>query len=153
MKCKDTDVQHVYMCSVCGHKEQGNVRAVGQHPVGLYQREPPHVFFFSPRNWSGCRSLLAHTNFSFLSFNISLKTKAINRKQPIRYQMDNYELPTRRQMRPTETEDAAVKVRAKVHMLVNRWRVDKGRKSVWTLKDTGNTKRCKVWYRSRSQGC
>ncbi|XP_071358343.1 ATP-binding cassette sub-family C member 9 isoform X4 [Trachinotus anak] len=37
-------------------------------------------------------------------------TKAINRKQPIRYQMDNYEQPTRRQMRPTETEDVAVKV-------------------------------------------
>ncbi|XP_029317557.1 ATP-binding cassette sub-family C member 9 isoform X1 [Cottoperca gobio] len=37
-------------------------------------------------------------------------TKAINRKQPMRYQMDNYELPTRRQMRPTETEDVAVKV-------------------------------------------
>ncbi|KAI4797430.1 hypothetical protein KUCAC02_025089 [Chaenocephalus aceratus] len=40
-------------------------------------------------------------------------TKAVNRKQPIRYQMDNYELPTRRQMRPTETEDVAVKVRVK----------------------------------------
>ncbi|KAJ4920647.1 hypothetical protein JOQ06_026069, partial [Pogonophryne albipinna] len=40
-------------------------------------------------------------------------TKAINRKQPIRYQMDNYQLPTRRQMRPTETEDVAVKVRVK----------------------------------------
>ncbi|XP_047431164.1 ATP-binding cassette sub-family C member 9 isoform X1 [Mugil cephalus] len=37
-------------------------------------------------------------------------TKAINRKQPMRYQMDNYEQPTRRQMRPTETEDVAVKV-------------------------------------------
>ncbi|XP_068162592.1 ATP-binding cassette sub-family C member 9 [Antennarius striatus] len=37
-------------------------------------------------------------------------TKAINRKQPLRYQMDNYEQPTRRQMRPTETEDVAVKV-------------------------------------------
>ncbi|KAF7652930.1 hypothetical protein LDENG_00089660 [Lucifuga dentata] len=37
-------------------------------------------------------------------------TKAINRKQPIRYQMDGYEQPTRRQMRPTETEDVAVKV-------------------------------------------
>uniref|UniRef100_A0A668TUA3 ATP-binding cassette, sub-family C (CFTR/MRP), member 9 n=1 Tax=Oreochromis aureus TaxID=47969 RepID=A0A668TUA3_OREAU len=37
-------------------------------------------------------------------------TKAINRKQPIRYQMDNYEQPTRRQMRPSETEDVAVKV-------------------------------------------
>ncbi|XP_062300095.1 ATP-binding cassette sub-family C member 9 isoform X3 [Scomber scombrus] len=34
----------------------------------------------------------------------------INRKQPMRYQMDNYEQPTRRQMRPTETEDVAVKV-------------------------------------------
>ncbi|KAM4614609.1 ATP-binding cassette sub-family C member 9 isoform 1-T1 [Polymixia lowei] len=37
-------------------------------------------------------------------------TKAINRKQPMRYQMDNYEQPTRRHMRPTETEDVAVKV-------------------------------------------
>ncbi|GLD48247.1 ATP-binding cassette sub-family C member 9-like protein, partial [Lates japonicus] len=37
-------------------------------------------------------------------------TKAINRKQPMRYKMDNYEQPTRRQMRPTETEDVAVKV-------------------------------------------
>lgn len=37
-------------------------------------------------------------------------TKAINRKQPMRYQMDHYEQPTRRQMRPTETEDVAVKV-------------------------------------------
>uniref|UniRef100_A0A8C4GV60 ATP-binding cassette, sub-family C (CFTR/MRP), member 9 n=1 Tax=Dicentrarchus labrax TaxID=13489 RepID=A0A8C4GV60_DICLA len=39
-----------------------------------------------------------------------VSTKAINRKQPMRYQMDNYEQPTRRQMRPTETEDVAVKV-------------------------------------------
>lgn len=52
-----------------------------------------------------------------LSFWYSLKAKAINRKQPMRYQMDNYEQPTRRQMRPTETEDMAVKVRVKVHML------------------------------------
>ncbi|XP_037552133.1 ATP-binding cassette sub-family C member 9 [Nematolebias whitei] len=37
-------------------------------------------------------------------------TKAINRKQPIRYQMDSYEQPSRRSTRPTETEDAAVKV-------------------------------------------
>ncbi|XP_035532249.1 ATP-binding cassette sub-family C member 9 isoform X4 [Morone saxatilis] len=37
-------------------------------------------------------------------------TKAHNRKKPMRYQMDNYEQPTRRQMRPTETEDVAVKV-------------------------------------------
>uniref|UniRef100_A0AAQ5ZB04 ATP-binding cassette, sub-family C (CFTR/MRP), member 9 n=1 Tax=Amphiprion ocellaris TaxID=80972 RepID=A0AAQ5ZB04_AMPOC len=37
-------------------------------------------------------------------------TKAINRKQPMRYQMDNYEHPTRRPLRPTETEDVAVKV-------------------------------------------
>lgn len=48
-------------------------------------------------------------------FNIPLQTKAINRKQPMRYQMDNYEQPTRRQMRPTETEDVAVKVRVRVH--------------------------------------
>uniref|UniRef100_A0A8C2ZIU4 ATP-binding cassette, sub-family C (CFTR/MRP), member 9 n=1 Tax=Cyclopterus lumpus TaxID=8103 RepID=A0A8C2ZIU4_CYCLU len=39
-----------------------------------------------------------------------VSTKAINRKQPMRYQMDNYEQPTRRQLRPTETEDVAVKV-------------------------------------------
>ncbi|XP_070785441.1 ATP-binding cassette sub-family C member 9 isoform X2 [Enoplosus armatus] len=39
-----------------------------------------------------------------------VQTKAINRKKPMRYQMDNYEQPTRRQMRPTETEDVAVKV-------------------------------------------
>ncbi|XP_076016189.1 ATP-binding cassette sub-family C member 9 [Genypterus blacodes] len=37
-------------------------------------------------------------------------TKAINRKQPMRYQMDNYEQPTRRQLRPHQTEDVAVKV-------------------------------------------
>ncbi|XP_055368145.1 ATP-binding cassette sub-family C member 9 isoform X2 [Betta splendens] len=37
-------------------------------------------------------------------------TKAINRKQPMRYQMDNYEQPSRRQARPSETEDVAVKV-------------------------------------------
>ncbi|XP_051911524.1 ATP-binding cassette sub-family C member 9 isoform X2 [Hippocampus zosterae] len=37
-------------------------------------------------------------------------TKAINRKRPLRYQMDNYEQPSRRQMRPSETEDVAVKV-------------------------------------------
>ncbi|XP_054595794.1 ATP-binding cassette sub-family C member 9 isoform X4 [Nothobranchius furzeri] len=37
-------------------------------------------------------------------------TKAINRKQPMRYQMDNYEQPSRRLLRPTETEDVAVKV-------------------------------------------
>lgn len=111
--------------SVSGYKEQGNVLAAGEHPVGLYQREPPQLFF-SPRNWSGCRkilSLLANTNFNSLSlpYNIPLKTKAINRKQPMRYQMDNYEQPTRRQMRPTETEDVAVKVRVKVHMLGNGW--------------------------------
>ncbi|XP_029681721.1 ATP-binding cassette sub-family C member 9 isoform X3 [Takifugu rubripes] len=37
-------------------------------------------------------------------------TTAINRKWPLRHQMDNYEQPTRRQMRPSETEDVAVKV-------------------------------------------
>uniref|UniRef100_A0A3P9NNP0 ATP-binding cassette, sub-family C (CFTR/MRP), member 9 n=1 Tax=Poecilia reticulata TaxID=8081 RepID=A0A3P9NNP0_POERE len=39
-----------------------------------------------------------------------VSTKAINRKQPMRYQMDNYEQPSRRAMRPIETEDVAVKV-------------------------------------------
>lgn len=51
---------------------------------------------------------------SLFEFNVPAKTKAINRKQPLRYQMDNYEQPTRRQMRPTETEDVAVKVRLRV---------------------------------------
>ncbi|XP_058841528.1 ATP-binding cassette sub-family C member 9-like isoform X3 [Acipenser ruthenus] len=37
-------------------------------------------------------------------------TKAINRKQPLRYQLDSFEQPSRRQPRPTETEDIAVKV-------------------------------------------
>ncbi|KAM8884578.1 ATP-binding cassette sub-family C member 9 isoform 2-T4 [Synchiropus picturatus] len=37
-------------------------------------------------------------------------TKAINRKQPMRYQMDNYEQPTRRHMRSLETEEVAIKV-------------------------------------------
>lgn len=39
----------------------------------------------------------------------------------MRYQMDNYEQPTRRQMRPTETEDSAVKVRAQVGGIVWGW--------------------------------
>nr|XP_023647098.1 ATP-binding cassette sub-family C member 9-like [Paramormyrops kingsleyae] len=37
-------------------------------------------------------------------------TKAVNRKQPLRYQLDSYEQPARRNLRPSETEDAAVKV-------------------------------------------
>ncbi|KAM9401557.1 ATP-binding cassette sub-family C member 9-like isoform 4-T4 [Salvelinus alpinus] len=37
-------------------------------------------------------------------------TKAINRKQPLLYQMDSYEQPARRPLRPNETEDVAVKV-------------------------------------------
>ncbi|KAJ8374071.1 hypothetical protein SKAU_G00046510 [Synaphobranchus kaupii] len=37
-------------------------------------------------------------------------TKAINRKQPLCYQLDGYEQPARRPLRPTETEDVAVKV-------------------------------------------
>ncbi|XP_041114286.1 ATP-binding cassette sub-family C member 9-like isoform X2 [Polyodon spathula] len=37
-------------------------------------------------------------------------TKAINRKLPLRYQLDSFEQPSRRQPRPTETEDIAVKV-------------------------------------------
>uniref|UniRef100_A0A3P8USD2 ATP-binding cassette, sub-family C (CFTR/MRP), member 9 n=1 Tax=Cynoglossus semilaevis TaxID=244447 RepID=A0A3P8USD2_CYNSE len=38
------------------------------------------------------------------------QTKAINRKKPVWYQMDNYEQPSRRPLRPSETEDVAVKV-------------------------------------------
>lgn len=43
----------------------------------------------------------------------------------MRYQMDNYEQPSRRQMRPTETEDVAVKVRVKGHVLENHRRMEK----------------------------
>ncbi|XP_069084641.1 ATP-binding cassette sub-family C member 9 isoform X1 [Pleurodeles waltl] len=37
-------------------------------------------------------------------------TKAINRKQPLRYQLEGYEQPSRRQLRPSETEEVALKV-------------------------------------------
>ncbi|XP_061084939.1 ATP-binding cassette sub-family C member 9 isoform X4 [Conger conger] len=37
-------------------------------------------------------------------------TKAINRKQPLSYQLDSYEQSARRNLRPTDSEDAAVKV-------------------------------------------
>jgi len=53
----------------------------------------------------------------------------------MRYQMDNYEQPTRRQLRPTETEDVAVKVRVKGHELGN----DGAGGIVWTLKDATDT--------------
>uniref|UniRef100_A0A674JHY9 ATP binding cassette subfamily C member 9 n=1 Tax=Terrapene triunguis TaxID=2587831 RepID=A0A674JHY9_9SAUR len=36
--------------------------------------------------------------------------KAINRKQPLRHQLDSYEQPPRRQPRPFETDDIAIKV-------------------------------------------
>lgn len=76
-------------------------------------------FFESPKEHDGkpinCKSLsLPSLPSRCFPFAIPLKTKAINRKQPMRYQMDNYEQPTRRPMRPAETEDVAVKVRVKV---------------------------------------
>ncbi|XP_046879251.1 LOW QUALITY PROTEIN: ATP-binding cassette sub-family C member 9-like [Hypomesus transpacificus] len=40
------------------------------------------------------------------------QTKAINRKQPLRYQLEGYDPPSRRTMRPHETEDVAVKRRS-----------------------------------------
>ncbi|XP_078530202.1 ATP-binding cassette sub-family C member 9 isoform X4 [Lissotriton helveticus] len=39
-----------------------------------------------------------------------VQTKAINRKQPLRYQLESYEQPSRRQLRPSETEEVALKV-------------------------------------------
>uniref|UniRef100_A0A8D0LCT4 ATP binding cassette subfamily C member 9 n=1 Tax=Sphenodon punctatus TaxID=8508 RepID=A0A8D0LCT4_SPHPU len=39
-----------------------------------------------------------------------LHPKAINRKQPLRYQLDSYEQPLRRQHRPLEIDDIAIKV-------------------------------------------
>ncbi len=57
----------------------------------------------------------------------------------MRYQMDNYEQPTRRQMRPTETEDVAVKVRVKVHMLGEWWKGCEDRERARTLRDTRDT--------------
>ncbi|XP_069484546.1 ATP-binding cassette sub-family C member 9 isoform X2 [Ambystoma mexicanum] len=48
--------------------------------------------------------------FEMCRKNTGVHTKAINRKQPLRYQLESYEQPSRRQLRPTETEEVAVKV-------------------------------------------
>ncbi|XP_029456037.1 ATP-binding cassette sub-family C member 9 isoform X2 [Rhinatrema bivittatum] len=40
----------------------------------------------------------------------AVHTKAINRKQPLRYQLDSYEQTSRRQLRSSETEDVTIKV-------------------------------------------
>lgn len=47
--------------------------------------------------------------FSFLHFTTQ-HTKAINRRQPLRYQLESYEQPTRKQTRPVEIDDIAIKV-------------------------------------------
>uniref|UniRef100_A0A8C9UD24 ATP binding cassette subfamily C member 9 n=1 Tax=Serinus canaria TaxID=9135 RepID=A0A8C9UD24_SERCA len=39
-----------------------------------------------------------------------LHTKAINRRQPLRYQLESYEQPARKQTRPVEIDDVAIKV-------------------------------------------
>ncbi|KAJ7422498.1 ATP-binding cassette transporter sub-family C member 8 [Willisornis vidua] len=39
-----------------------------------------------------------------------LHTKAINRRQPLRYQLEGYEQPARKQTRPVEIDDVAIKV-------------------------------------------
>ncbi|XP_061865058.1 ATP-binding cassette sub-family C member 9 isoform X6 [Colius striatus] len=39
-----------------------------------------------------------------------LHTKAINRRQPLRYQLESYEQPIRKQTRPVEIDDIAIKV-------------------------------------------
>lgn len=45
--------------------------------------------------------------FSLLSVQ---HTKAINRRQPLRYQLESYEQPARKQTRPVEIDDVAIKV-------------------------------------------
>ncbi|XP_069819873.1 ATP-binding cassette sub-family C member 9 isoform X2 [Dendropsophus ebraccatus] len=39
-----------------------------------------------------------------------IHSRAINRKQPLRYQLDRYEMSPRRQLRPQDSEEAAIKV-------------------------------------------
>ncbi|XP_065424855.1 ATP-binding cassette sub-family C member 9 isoform X5 [Chrysemys picta bellii] len=56
------------------------------------------------------RSAESSVTYESCKKHTGLHTKAINRKQPLRHQLDSYEQPPRRQPRPFETDDIAIKV-------------------------------------------
>ncbi|XP_014815052.1 PREDICTED: ATP-binding cassette sub-family C member 9 isoform X7 [Calidris pugnax] len=58
-------------------------------------------------SWRGGDSSVAYES---CKKHTGLHTKAINRRQPLRYQLESYEQPTRKQTRPVETDDIAIKV-------------------------------------------
>ncbi|XP_066856784.1 ATP-binding cassette sub-family C member 9 isoform X6 [Anser cygnoides] len=58
-------------------------------------------------SWRGGDSSVAYES---CKKHTGLHTKAINRRQPLRYQLESYEQPSRRQTRPVETDDIAIKV-------------------------------------------
>uniref|UniRef100_A0A8B9MMF9 ATP-binding cassette sub-family C member 9 n=1 Tax=Accipiter nisus TaxID=211598 RepID=A0A8B9MMF9_9AVES len=58
-------------------------------------------------SWRGGDSSVAYES---CKKHTGLHTKAINRRQPLRYQLESYEQPTRKQTRPVELDDIAIKV-------------------------------------------
>ncbi|XP_053575092.1 ATP-binding cassette sub-family C member 9 isoform X2 [Bombina bombina] len=58
-------------------------------------------------NW---RTLESPSLFDACRKHPGLQSRAINRKQPLRYQMDRYETTSRRQVRHSDTEETAIKV-------------------------------------------
>ncbi|XP_074860731.1 ATP-binding cassette sub-family C member 9 isoform X2 [Carettochelys insculpta] len=56
------------------------------------------------------RSAESSVTYESCKKHTGLCTKAINRKQPLRHQLDSYEQPSRRQPRPLEIDDVAIKV-------------------------------------------
>ncbi|OPJ70632.1 ATP-binding cassette sub-family C member 9 isoform A [Patagioenas fasciata monilis] len=58
-------------------------------------------------SWRGGDSSVAYES---CKKHTGLHTKAINRRQPLRYQLESYEQPTRKQTRPVEIDDTAIKV-------------------------------------------
>ncbi|XP_074758424.1 ATP-binding cassette sub-family C member 9 isoform X6 [Athene noctua] len=58
-------------------------------------------------SWRGGDSSVAYES---CKKHTGLHTKAINRRQPLRYQLESYEQPTKKQTRPVETDDIAIKV-------------------------------------------
>ncbi|CAM5079588.1 unnamed protein product [Natator depressus] len=56
------------------------------------------------------RSAESSVTYESCKKHTGLHTKAINRKQPLRHQLDSYEQPLRRQPRPLEIDDIAIKV-------------------------------------------
>ncbi|KAK4829449.1 hypothetical protein QYF61_004667 [Mycteria americana] len=58
-------------------------------------------------SWRGGDSSVAYES---CKKHTGLHTKAINRRQPLRYQLESYEQPTSKQTRPVEIDDIAIKV-------------------------------------------